>query len=57
MKLIEKTKINSRYCKRYDKPITPYRRVMGSKYIADEIKAKLREQHKTLNPFELKRVI
>ena len=57
MKLIEKKKINSRYYKRYDKPMTPYYRLMGCSDISAETKAKLREQHRTLNPFELKRVI
>lgn len=57
MKLIEKKKINSRYYKRYDKPMTPYYRVMGSTHISAETKTKLREQHRTLNPFELKRII
>ena len=57
MKLIEKRKINSRYCKKYDKPTTPYRRVTSSKHITEEIKANLRKRHKTLNPFELKRII
>lgn len=57
MKLIEKKKINSRYYKRYDKPLTPYYRVLGSAHVSKEKKDKLREQHKTLNPFELKRII
>src|SRR3990167_6151580 len=57
MKLIEKKKINSRYYKRYDKPMTPYYRLMGTTQISKETKDKLREQHKSLNPFELKRVI
>ena len=57
MKLKEKKKINSRYYKRYDKPMTPYYRLMGSTDISKEAKDKLREQHKALNPFELKRII
>lgn len=57
MKLIEKTKINSRYRKKYDKPKTPYLRLMTSEYISEEKKVELREKHKNLNPFELKRVI
>lgn len=57
MKLIEKKKINSRYYKRYDKPMTPYCRLMGSGHLSDEAKTKLREQHRSLNPFELKRII
>jgi len=57
MKLIEKKKINSRYYKRYDKPMTPYYRLMGSGCLSNETKIKLREQHRALNPFELKRII
>jgi len=57
MKLKEKKKINSRYYKRYDKPMTPYYRLMGSTDLSKEAKEKLREQHKALNPFELKRII
>jgi len=57
MKLIEKKKINSRYYKRYDKPMTPYYRLMGSVHIPKEAKETLREQHRALNPFELKRII
>jgi hypothetical protein len=53
MKLIEKKKINSRY----DKPMTPYYRLMGSSHISKEAKEKLRQQHRALNPFELKRII
>lgn len=57
MKLIEKKKINSRYYKRYDKPMTPYLRLLSSVHISQETKSRLREQHKQLNPFELKRII
>jgi len=57
MKLIEKKKINSRYYKRYDKPMTPYLRLITSPHIQQDVKDRLREQHKQLNPFELKRII
>lgn len=57
MKLIEKVRVNSHDYKRYDKPMTPYHRLMGSKDILQEEKIKLREQHRMLNPFELKRII
>lgn len=57
MKLIEKTKINSRYQKRYDKPKTPYIRLMTSEHISQDKKQELRELHKSLNPFGLKRMI
>jgi hypothetical protein len=57
MKLIEKKKINSRYYKRYDKPKTPYLRLMTCEHISQEKKQELREQHRSLNPFELRRII
>ena len=57
MKLVEKIKINSRYHKRYDKPMTPYLRLIASGHISQEVKDRLREQHRKLNPFELKRII
>ena len=57
MKLIEKKKINSRYYKRYDTPMTPYQRLMESEHITQEVKDRLKKQHATLNPFELKRII
>lgn len=57
MKLIEKKKVNSRYYKRYDKPQTPYQRLLKSEQIPQVTKNKLAQTHKTLNPFELKRCI
>lgn len=57
MKLIEKKKINSRYYKRYDTPMTPYQRLMESEHITQEVKDRLKKRHATLNPFELKRII
>ena len=57
MKLVEKKKINSRYYKRYDKPQTPYQRLMESEHISNDVKEKLQKQHETLNPFQLKRSI
>jgi hypothetical protein len=57
MKLVEKKKINSRYSRRYDKPMTPYLRLMSATHIPQDVKNRLREQHRQLNPFELKRII
>lgn len=57
MKLVEKVKINSKYRKRYDKPKTPYQRVMESNDVSEEKKEALTKQHELLNPFELKQVI
>lgn len=56
-KLLEKTKVNSKYIKKYDKPTTPYQRLLDSIHIAGSEKEKLREVHSTLNPFVLKKEI
>jgi len=53
-KLVEKTRINSKYRKKYDKPKTPYQRVMESKDTSKQVKQKLKTVHLTLNPFILK---
>jgi len=57
MKLIEKVRINSKYKKRYDKPKTPYQRVLECSHITEDKKKELRAVHKTLNPFQLKKMI
>jgi len=57
MKLLEKTRVGSKVKKKYDKPQTPYQRVMASPYISKEIKKWLSREHDKLNPAELKRNI
>jgi hypothetical protein len=57
MKCIEKVKINSRYRKKFDKPKTPYQRVLDCPDVPNEKKEALEILHQTLNPFELKRII
>lgn len=57
MKLKEKIKINSRYRKKYDVPQTPYQRLMDSPHVSEPAKQRLKAQHQSLNPFELKRII
>ena len=56
-KLIKKERIGSKVIKRYDEAKTPYRRVLASPDIKDEIKMKLKIQYDMLNPAELKRKI
>lgn len=56
MKLIAKEKINSKYKKKYDKPQTPYQRIMTCSDIDAQKKKMLEEKHQTLNPFALKRI-
>jgi len=57
VKLIEKKRVASKTVKRYDKPKTPYQRVLESPEISAETKRALKEQYKTLNPFELRKAL
>jgi len=56
-KLVKKERIGSKIKKRYDVAKTPYRRVLSSSYIPEEIKIKSQRQYAMLNPAELKREI
>ena len=56
-KLIKKERMGSKVSKRYDEAKTPYRRVLASPDIEDEIKMKLKSKYDMLNPAELKRKI
>ena len=56
-KLIQKEGFGSRIKKRYDIAQTPYRRVLASQHIKDEIKMKLEKLYDKLNPAQLKREI
>lgn len=53
-KLIEKTRINSKYKKKYDIPKTAYLRVMESEHVSEQKKEVLKKIYQNLNPFELK---
>ncbi len=57
VKLLEKKRVASKTVKRYDKPKTPYRRVLESPAVAEESKRKLKELYKTLNPFDLRKAM
>jgi hypothetical protein len=55
-KLQDKKRVNTKMKKIHEKqPKTPYQRVMESEHINQEIKKKLTNTKKTLNPFELKK--
>ena len=56
-KLVLKTREGSRVTKKYDKPKTPYLRVMESDKVEEKTKQQLKEQYAHLNPAELKRRI
>jgi hypothetical protein len=55
VKLISKERIGSKTIKKHDSPKTPYQRVLESRHVSARNKNILKEQFKTLNPFELKK--
>lgn len=57
MKLIGKTREGSKVVKKYDNPLTPYRRVSASVDISYSDKTKLKVLYRNLNPAALKRRI
>lgn len=57
MKLIEKTRKGSKVFKKYDRPLTPYKRILICPDVSDSDKAKLKMLYRKLNPAALKRGI
>jgi hypothetical protein len=57
MKCREKTREGSRVRKKYDQAKTPYQRVVEFLHISQEIRERLHQEYKQLNPLELKREI
>ena len=57
LKLKEKLRINARYTKRYQPPLTPYQRLLDSDQVSHEAKESLEAVYNSLNPFKLKRKI
>ena len=53
VKLIAKERIGSKTIKRHDAPQTPCQRLLSMRSIPEQTKQRLRELHKTLNPFML----
>ena len=53
--LKEKIRVESRIQKKYDKPKTPYQRVIDSGSLTKEEVEVLKKRKSQLNPFELKR--
>jgi len=53
-KLKEKLRVGARIVKKYDKPKTPYQRVIESGVLTKQEEEKLRMKKQDLNPFELK---
>lgn len=57
MKCVEKKRVGSKIVKRYDRPRTPYARVLECKEVSEETKKELRVLYATLNPVRLRREI
>jgi len=57
LKLKEKLRINARYTKKYEPPLTPYQRLLNSDQLSNEAKKSLEAVYNALNPFKLKRKI
>lgn len=57
MKLLEKVRDGAKVRKRYDKPKTPYERVLNAPSIPEAVKQRLRRYYETLNPAGLHRKI
>ncbi len=55
MKLKTKLRIGSRYRRTYDKPKTPYRRILDCEQVPQHVKDSLTAFYKTLNPFRLRK--
>ena len=57
IKLVLKERVAGRIHRRYDKPRTPYQRLMDSQEISEAKKQELRQTYLSLNPAQLKRTI
>lgn len=57
MKLKERERVGSKVIKRYDRPKTPYQRILEAEDVTKEVKDRLRNQYKTLKVVKLKRQI
>lgn len=57
MTLGSKIRAGARVMRRYDRAKTPYQRVLEASDVAEEVKARLRQQYVTLNPAALLREI
>jgi hypothetical protein len=53
MKLIKKKRVGSKIIKKYDRPKTPYQRLVESKQMDKTTEDMLKKQFKSLNPFEI----
>lgn len=57
MKLSQKTRLGSKVVKRYERPKTPYQRLLESPSVDRRVKQRLRAEYASLNPAQLRREI
>lgn len=57
VKLQDKKRVGSKIIKIHDSPKTPYRRVLDCEHVEADVKERLQNKFKTLNPFKLRRTI
>ena len=57
MKLIAKRRVGSKTEKIHDIPKTPFQRIMESKQVSNQVKQNLKKQYKSLNPFQLQKIM
>lgn len=55
LKLVEKSRVGSRYRRKYDIPKTPYQRLMDSEALSVKQKYELQNEYEKHNPIELKK--
>jgi len=56
-KLIEKRREGAKVYKKHDKPKSPYRRLMDSEKVPQEVKERLAKEHRRIRPMQLKQRI
>ena len=57
IKLLSKERIGGKIKKKYEKPLTPYQRILNSPEISEQRKQDLMSLHSSLNPVELKKLL
>jgi hypothetical protein len=57
MKLVDKTRVGAKVRKVYDKPMSPYQRLMGYPQLPEEVRAELVRRYRSYNPVALQREV
>ena len=55
VKLIDKYREGSKIIKKYDKPKTPFQRILESENVSNKTKKQLQQYFKNLNPFDIQK--